>query len=381
MNQSRQDHYDTIVIGLGAMGSGIAYQLSRSGRRVLGLDRHRPPHVYGSSHGQTRVIRKAYGDDARYIPWIHRTFEGWRELERTSGETLLIETGFILMGAPESQLISTTLASAELHGIVFDILDSDEISQRWPAIRMDSEMCGVWARTGGILRVETCIETLLTAAVSSGAALQFDEPVEQWHAVDGGVEVRTSRGRYHGDHLVIAAGPWATSLLSDLNLPLWVERHVQLWFEPRAEAQRFAPQCCPIFAWQHRGTETFYGFPDLGQGIKVAHHHTGQQADPDKLSREIDEEDVSSVRQLLERFLPDANGRLLKHDVCMYTNTPDKNFIIDVHPDHPHVFIVGGCSGHGFKFAPAVGEIVTDLLAGNPLDGDLEMFRLKRLLR
>jgi len=373
-----QTNYDTVIIGLGAMGSGIAYQLARSGQCVLGLDRHRPPHVYGSSHGQSRVIRKAYGDDARYVPLVQRAYMAWHELERLCGDTLLTNPGLVLMGTPESQLIVTTLDSAERQRVSCELLDRKEISRRWPALQPDPDMCGVWDPTGGILRVEPCIEALLTAAAGHGAVLKFDEPCESWRAHTNGVEIDTDSGTYRADNLVIAAGPWCGSLLAELNLPLWIERHVQLWFAPAADPALLAPDRCPIFSWQHRQGEIFYGFPDLGQGVKVAHHHSGQRADPNAISRDINDDDVSGVRHLLKRYLPSANGELKNHDVCMYTNTPDENFLIDFHPQHPNVLIVGGCSGHGFKFAPVVGEIARDLLARNRVDAEIEMFRLSR---
>ena len=377
--QSTRNQYDTIVLGLGAMGSGIAYQLARSGQRVLGLDRYHPPHVQGSSHGQSRVIRQAYGDDPRYVPFIHRTFAGWHELERLSGETLLVKSGLLLMGTPDSELIISTTKSVQQHGVECEYLERAEISRRWPVLQTDSDMCGVFEPSGGILRVETCMETLLTEATNHGATLHFNEPVETWQANNGRVEIHTSRTTYHARHLVIAAGPWCSPVLADLNLPLWIERHVQLWFQPKSQPQRFAPDCCPIFAWQHDDNgATFYGFPDLGQGIKVAHHHSGQSTDPDTLNRALDDGDLADVRQLLQRFVPDANGDLLNHDVCMYTNTPDLNFLVDFHPQHPEVLIVGGCSGHGFKFAPVMGEIARDLLTGKPMETGREMFHLNR---
>lgn len=373
-------NYDTIIVGLGAMGSGIAYQLARGGQRVLGLDRHRPPHVYGSSHGQSRVIRKVYGVDARrYVPLIERAYTAWHELEDLSGESLLIDSGLVLMGTPQSKLIVTTLNSAKRQGLACERLEREDIGRRWPALHTDPDMCGIWDPTGGILRVEPCIEALLSAASHHGAVLQFDESVSSWNAQTDSVEVTTDRGTYLAGNLVIAAGPWLSGLLAELNLPLWIERHVQMWFEPASEPHLLDLERCPIFSWQVDEDRLFYGFPELGQGVKVAIHHTGQRADPDTLNRDLDEDDLREMRRLLERFLPDANGPLKHHDVCMYTNTPDRNFLVDFHPDHPNVLIVGGCSGHGFKFAPVIGELARTLLAGNQGNDDLEMFRMDRL--
>ncbi len=176
---------------------------------------------------------------------------------------------------------------------------------------------------------------------------------------------------------MLAAGPWCGALLPELNLPLRCERHVQYWFEPLSDPQLFAPGACPIYSWQHSGG-TFYGFANLGHGIKVAHHHSGEFVEPDALCRDVSEAEVNEVRALLEQFLPTANGALIAHDACLYTDTPDRHFIIDFHPEHSDVLIVVGCSGHGFKFGPVVGEIVEGLLGGRR-DPGLDMFRMGRL--
>lgn len=372
------ENFDVIVVGLGAIGSGTAYQLARRGHRVLGIDRFRPPHVYGSSHGHSRVIRQAYHEDARYIPYVLRTYDGWRELEQLVGKELLINTGIVLMGPPESELIQGAQRSADQHGLLYELLDNDAIRQRWPALRADAGMCGVWEPTGGILNVEACIQALLEVASESGAIFRFDEPVESWSADDKAVTVQTAGGTYTAAKLVISAGPWCARLLTDLKLPLWVERQVQLWFETTSTPEVFAPERCPIASWQYRMDSNFYAFPDLGHGVKVARHHGGRPTDPDAVGRDVDDDDITGVRELLQQFLPNANGPLKAHDVCLYTNTPDLHFIIDFHPDHPNVVIAGGFSGHGFKFAPVVGESVAQLLSGEATDTVLSMFRLER---
>ncbi len=374
-----RNHFDVIVVGLGAMGSGVVHHLSGSGLKVLGLDRFRPPHVHGSSHGHSRAIRMAYGDDQRYVPYVKRAYAGWEELERCVGKSLLSRTGLVLMGTPDSQLITSTCASAVQHFVNLEQLDRAEIERRWPLLGSDVNMCGIWDPSGGILHVEACIDALLTRAVDLGGELRFNEMVRAWKAGDDSVEVRSDSGTYSAQRLVICAGPWCSTLLAELNLPLWVERQVQIWFEPVANQELFTPERCPMFCWEHDPGSTFYGFPDLGQGVKVAQHHGGPQVDPEAPGRELAEEDIHDVRRLLARFLPDANGAILDHDVCMYTNTPDRNFLIDFHPEHSQVLVVGACSGHGFKFASMVGELVWDLFQGADNDLGLEMFRLNRL--
>lgn len=374
-----RNHFDVIVVGLGAMGSGVAHHLSGSGLKVLGLDSFHPPHVHGSSHGHSRVIRMAYGDDQRYVPYVKRAYAGWEELERTVGKSLLTRTGLILMGKPDSQLITSTRVSAGQHMVQLEQLDQAEIERRWPLLGTDADMCGVWDPSGGILHVEACIDALLTRAVDLGGELRFNEKVRAWKADSDSVEVRSDSETYRAQRLVICAGPWCGTLLAELGLPLWVERQVQIWLKPVTRQELFAPERCPIFSWEHGVENVFYGFPDLGRGVKVAHHHGGLRVEPDGVNRALESEDIDSVRRLLARFLPDANGAILDHDVCMYTNTPDKNFLIDFHPQHSQVLIVGGCSGHGFKFASMVGELVWELFQEADNDSGLEMFRLNRL--
>ena len=375
------ENFDIIVIGLGAIGSGTVYQIARRGHRVLGIDQFRPPHVYGSSHGHTRVIRQAYHDDSRYVPYILRSYDAWRDLETSVGTDLLINTGIVLIGPPGSEIVEGARRSADEHGISYEILDRDAIQKRWPALHVDDDACGCWEPTGGILRVEECIHALLGAAEKSGATLRFVEPVKSWSASDQGVTVQTGSGTYTAAKLVVAAGPWCTQLLTDLNLPLWVERQVQLWFETTSMSDAFAPDRCPIASWHHGANSNFYAFPDLGHGVKVAHHHDGRPTNPEAVGRDVDDDDIASIREMLRRFLPNANGRLRAHDVCMYTNTPDLHFLIDFHPDSKNVVIAGGFSGHGFKFAPVVGESVAQLLSGEATDSVLSMFRLDRFQR
>ena len=370
--------FDTIVVGLGVMGSSITRELARRGQRVLGVDRERPPHVHGSSHGHSRVTREVYGDDKRYVPFVQRTNQCWRELQEATGTQLLIESGLVLMGTPDSALIQDTEASSREHNLPCDPLEHEAISRRWPQLQCDPDMCGLWDGSAGILRVEPCIETLLAQAEANGATLHCTAAAETWQAAEDHVTVQTATESWQARQLVIAAGPWLGTLLSDLDLPLQCERHVQYWFEPKSNPERFAPGNCPIYTWQY-GNDIIYGFPDLGHGIKIARHHTKEFVQPDTVNRDINDRELDEVRSLLERFIPTANGRLIAHDVCMYTNTPDYNFIIDFHPDHSNVLIVGGCSGHGFKFGPVVGELSADLLQGIR-DPGLEMFQIDRLI-
>ena len=356
------------------MGSAGTFHLAKRGRKVVGFDRFSPPHSLGSSHGQTRIIREAYFEHPAYVPLVQRAYELWAELERESDRQLLLPTGGLMIGRPNSSMVTGALRSAEEHRLPFQLLSSDQVRQRHPALRPAEDMVGVWEPRAGILFPEKCVETHLALAGRFGAELHFDEGVESWHAEAGSIRVDTSRGRYHARRLILAAGPWAKSLLPNPGLPLSVERQVQCWFEPKQNAGSFQPEACPVHLWEHEPGRFFYGFPDLGEGAKVALHHGGRATEPDTLDREVGAADVEAMRQVVRRCLPDADGRLRSALVCPYTNTPDGHFLIDSPPGLPQVLVASPCSGHGFKFSSAIGEALADWVEGKTQRSDLRLF-------
>jgi sarcosine oxidase len=373
-----RESYDVAVAGLGAMGSAAAFHLARRGGKVLGLDRFTPPHAFGSSHGQTRIIREAYFEHPMYVPLVQRAYELWAELERASGRDLLRITGGLMIGRPDGVLVSGARRSAEQHRLPHELLSAADVVNRFPALRPADDMVAVWEPRAGILFPEACVGAHLTLARAHGATLRYEEPVVSWHSDGDGVRVVTARGEYHAGQLLLTAGSWIGSLLPQLHLPFSVERQVMLWFAARANPAQFAPARCPIHLWETSPQGFFYGLPDLGDGVKLAIHHAGDRADPDRLRREVSDAEVASVRELLRRFLPDADGALRASEVCMYTNTPDEHFWIDRHPQHPQVLIASPCSGHGFKFSSVIGEVLAELLIDGRSRFDLSLFRQRR---
>jgi sarcosine oxidase len=366
--------YDVVVVGLGAMGSAAAFHLAKQGRKILGLDRFTPPHSFGSSHGQTRIIREAYFEHPMYVPLVHRAYQLWAELEQLSGHDLLRITGGLMVGRPEGVLVRGARRSAEEHGLQHELLAAAEVRARFPALQPAADMVGLWEPRAGILFPEACVGAHLARAQSHGAILRYDEPVVTWRRDGNGVRVFTDQGEYRAGQLLLTAGSWMGSLVPELNLPLTVERQAVYWFAPRAHAEIFTPARCPIHLWEVAPQTFFYGFPDLGNGVKLARHHAGEVSDPNRVRRDVSDAEVAAMRELVERYVPDADGALRSSEVCMYTNTPDEHFWIDRHPEVPQVLIASPCSGHGFKFSSAIGEALAELLITGKSQFDLSLF-------
>jgi sarcosine oxidase len=371
--------HEVAIIGLGAMGSAAAFELARRGVSVIGFDRHTPPHTFGSTHGDSRIIREAYFEHPVYVPMVQRAYERWRELERLSGTALLAQTGGLMIGAPGSVLVEGARRSAQLHGLPHSMLSAGHIRERFPVLQPEPGMVGVWEPRAGVLRPEAGVSAQLEQARRHGATLRFNEPVSHWQAKGGEIGVFTERGdrsaRYRARQLIISAGAWVASLLPGMRLPFRVERQVQHWFEPAGDADAFSPQRCPVHLWQFDGGRFFYGLPDQGAGVKMAFHHGGETTTASEVRREVAPAEVSEMRAAVRRFAPAADGRLLASTVCLYTNTPDEHFWIDRHPAEPRVLVASPCSGHGFKFAPVVGELLADWVQGRPPRFDLGLFR------
>jgi len=369
-------HCDVLVAGLGVMGSAVAHHAARRGLRVVGLDRFTVPHDRGSSHGETRNIRQAIYENPRYVPLLKRAFDLWRALEAEAGRPLMRLTGRMMIGRPDGYAISGAIVTARQHQLPIEVLSAADVAQRYPAFRPDDDMVGVYEQRAGMLFAEECVGAQLECARRHGADLRFDEPLLEWRASGGGVEVRTARHHYGAERLVLAVGGWLPGLMP--ALPLAIERQVLLWFEPREQPEMFAPDRFPIYLCELAPDFTIYGVPFWGDGLKVARHHGGEPCDIETVRRDVDERDIAPVRAALERCLPAAAGRFLRGRTCVYTNTPDRHFIIDRHPDHDAVLVVSPCSGHGFKYAAAIGEAVAEIVGGGPATHDLSLFRLDR---
>jgi sarcosine oxidase len=354
--------FDVIVVGLGAMGAAACAHLAGRGARVLGLDRFSIPNDRGSSHGDSRVIRRCYYEHPDYVPLLRRAYALWRELEGTAETPLLRVTGGVYTGAPDCAFIVDTLAAARAHDLPHERLSRADLRDRYPQFTVPDDHVAIFEPDAGYVLAEAAVSACAVQAMQGGAVLRGHEPVLDWSASAGGVEVTTSRGTYAADRLVLCAGPWLGRLIAERGTCLSVTRQVLAWvWPPRPE--RFGADVFPVFGIDDPDGEVYYGFP-MGHGrpgFKIARHHVGPPADPDRVDRDVHVDDERDVRAALARYLPDANGPLLSMAVCMYTSTPDGHFVIDRHPEHERVVVAGGFSGHGFKFASVVGETLADL--------------------
>ena len=378
--------YDVVVIGLGGMGSSTAHELARRGKKVLGLEQHAPGHDRGSSHGGSRLIRQAYFEDPAYVPLVLRAYELWERLERETGRDLMTLCGGLMLGQTGSTVLEGSLRSAREHDLPCEVLEAEDVRRRFPALAPARGTVALYEAVAGFIDPASAMNAQLERSASLGAELRFEEPVVSWEAADSGdgVRVETPAGVYEAERLVLTSGAWTPKLLVDLDLPLEPERRVICWFEPEGDAEPFLPGNFPVFIWEPEDGNTFTCFPLVAgeRGVKTVFFRAGGlPCDPDTLDRHVRDEEVGFLRGYMEEYVPALAGRCLATEVCMYTNTPDEHFVIDLHPNHPQVSFASPCSGHGYKFATVVAEILADLATGGVTRHPIEMFSSSRFQR
>jgi len=353
--------YDVVVMGVGGMGSAALYALARRGVNVCGIERFGVAHDRGSSHGDTRIIRKAYFEHPDYMPLLHRAYELWDELEQAVGTDLFNRCGFLTLAHPASETMRGLEACYAAHDVAHERLDRNQIEDRFPQFHAEPGLVGFFDPFGGYLRVEDCVSQHIERARAAGATLITDTSISSWDAIDDGVIVRTADAEITAARLVIATGAWAAPGLGLLGIEAQVWRKVLFWYDT-PEAGPFLADTFPTF-FVEKDYGHFYGFPSVdNKGLKVAEHLAETPIeDPSTLNREVLPEDEPLVRRFVSEMFPGVSLPHKLHAVCMYTVTPDRNFVVDLHPLHPQVSIVAGFSGHGFKFASVVGEIAADL--------------------
>jgi sarcosine oxidase len=385
---------DVIVVGLGAMGSATAYQLARRGVRVLGIDRHRPPHGLGSTLGESRVTRVATAEGAQYVPLARRSHELWRELEQEAGEDVFTACGVLMVG-PRSggqglhgldDWLGRTIELAERFGVEHELLDGATASERWPALAIEPEFRAYLEPGAGFVRPEAAVRAQLQLAAGHGAELRLDTIVTGIRAAGDGVVVTTASGELCAAHAIVSAGAWAPDFLAapELRALLHVERQVLHWFEvDPALAAHATPDELPVYFWAS-DDRPFYGFPMLGgiaDGIKAATDQSVPATSPELVDRSTTRSEAHEVFDTcLDGRLLAARREPVRSTACMYTVTPDRHFVIDAHPELEHVTLVSPCSGHGFKHSAAIGEALAQRVLEGSSTIDLAPFALARLL-
>jgi sarcosine oxidase len=353
--------FDAIVLGVGGFGSSALYHLAARGRRVLGIERFSVPTDRGSSHGESRIIRKAYIEHPDYVPLVTAAYKMWRELEAEANCALLHRTGLMLAGPAEGAAVTGTRLAAAEHRLPIDEIPLAEARRRFPGFTLADDWTVMFDPEAGYLEVENCVRSHAECARARGADIRVGETVKQWTSDSRRVRVFTDRGEYEAAGLVVTAGAWAGRMLADLAIPLTVVRKPVFW-HPVGTRNYDLQNGAPTFYYETPAGH-FYGFPSIdGETLKVAEHTGGVPVDdPLALDRGIHPSDAVPVEEFVARHLPGANPRAARHSVCMYTLTPDHHFVVDVHPDFENVVLGAGFSGHGFKFTTVLGAALADL--------------------
>lgn len=379
MRKARTDA-DVIVVGLGTMGSAVTWRLAARGARVLGVEQFQIGHDRGSGHGESRIIRTAYHEDPAYVPLAQAAWRLWRELESQCRIEVLTRTGALMFGQPDSGLIAGALAAVAVHGLPHELLDTAEAVARYPQHVPGTDDVAVFEPQAGFLRPERAITTMASAALAAGAQLSYATTVVAVEPADDHVVVRLRSGVLTASHVVVCAGSWTGRLVPGIAGALTVERQVPVWF-PVLDADGYRPSRFPVFIRAIDG-HIMYGIPSLDDGstAKVAIHHEGVAVDdPDRVERAVKEHDVANVCELVRRSLRGLEPAPARAMVCLYTNSPDGHFVVGQLPGADRVTVISACSGHGFKFAPVIGDITADLVLDGGTEHPIGLFDPRRL--
>ncbi len=353
-------HFSVIVIGGGTMGTAAAWVLAKRGVDTLVLEQFAHVHTMGAHSGRTRIFRHAYAESPDYVPLVLRADELWQELEAVSGQRVLVRTGGLDLAAPGFDHAAAARASCAQWNLPFESLTGRDVRNRWPGYAIPDDWDACFSSQAGYLLVEPALRALATAARQGGVAIHEHEPARSWRPDGDGFRVETDAGTYTADRLIVTAGAWAGRMLSDLGLPLTVLRKTLFWFAP-STPERFTPENFPIFIAESP-VGSIYGFPIEDEpGVKVANHSGGDPVDLETVDRTVHPGEEADVAAWIGAYLSGVSERVVASAACLYTMTPDADFIVDRHPEHPHAAIGAGFSGHGFKFTPAIGEALANL--------------------
>lgn len=367
---------DILVIGLGAIGSAALYHLARRGAAPMGLDQFQIDHPFGSSYGRSRAFRIFYHEPL-YVNLATAALPLWQELEAVSGEALLTLNGMLMFARPGNEAFERNLRMLQLLRQPYEQLTAADVASRFPAFRLPADWIACLTPGAGFLDASGSVRTHVTQARRFGASVREQVRVRQIDIASTQPEIETSAGRYRCARLILTAGPWTSQLLADLALPLTVTRQQKFYFKPKNTAG-YQPDRLPIFADYEM---LYYGFPDQGQGLKVADDNLGDSTTPDALDRNLDLTQRDRLQQWLRQIMPDSDPAFIEGQTCMYTLTPDRDFVIGSHPGNPNVLIGAGFSGHGFKFSTLIGRILAELALDGTTGYPIDRFNVGRFIK
>jgi sarcosine oxidase len=378
--------YDAIVVGVGSMGAPTCYQLASQGLKVLGLEQFSIVNNRGSHAGQSRIIRKAYFEHPDYVPLLERAYHNWRAIEDETGQSLFFTPGVLYMGESTDEVLQGVTRSAKQYNIQLEHLDNQILKQRFPQFLVPENFGGILETDAGFLLPERSIQTFANAALQKGAELNEYEKVLEWNRLGTSIVVKTEKEIYETERLIFTAGPWTSSVLKSLGSRLKVTSQLLAWIKTPVDKIKFQMGEMPCWFISDKEGGSYYGFPDVSgadipgpSGIKLARHYPGRIVSPDDEFKQADEKEIIRLKRFSKAFMPDAGENITEIKNCLYTNSPDEDFIIDFVPDtNQQVIVACGFSGHGFKFAAVVGEILSEMAVQGGSDLPVKFLDLSR---
>lgn len=382
---SAKNQFDLIIVGVGSMGAATAYYLSKQGLKVLGIEQFDIVHERGSHGGQSRIIRKAYFEHPDYVPLMHKAYENWKQIESESNTKLYTETGIVYFGKEFDPLIAGAQQSAALYELNVKRYNANDAREKFPAFKIPDDFIALAEPEAGFIIPDKTIKVYAAQAQKNGAIFLTNTKVKEWKQHKDVIEITTNQDTYTSNKLVITAGAWTKKIVPVLKPDIQVTQQVVAWVKPK-NIDKFKLGSFPCWLIQDPKKGSFYGFPILpsstyGQpeGLKIAHHFPGEPVDPDRPDNAINTERIEDIKFMLQKYFDEAEAEIVELKTCLYASTTDEDFIIDFLPDsNKKVVIACGFSGHGFKFAPVVGEILADMSIKGNTDLPINFLKLDR---
>jgi monomeric sarcosine oxidase len=368
-----------IIVGVGGVGAMAAWRLAKAGQEVIALEQFRLDHDRGSSYGDSRIVRRVY-PDALYTALMADAYTLWDELQTSMGEELFHRVGGVFCGPADHPQVKAAQEALAASGVEYEVLHADACARRFPAFALRPDELAVYEPSMGYARASRCVLAAVQMARRYGAQIREETPVVGIEAAPDGVRVALGSGEtVTADRLLLTAGAWTGPRLAELGarVPLVVTRQAYVHLRPARNEADFEAGRFPVWIDVQANT---YGFPRLGDvpGVKIGLHDRGTVTTPETVDREVREEDRDAARRYAARRFPWLSPDVVYEKICLYTNTPDEDFIVDAIPNLPGAFVISACSGHGFKFTPLLGQVAADLAADRPIIYDLSRFRLSR---